>query len=389
VHEDGIADLDVGERCRPAVADDLCRGIDGVGRRRAAARLHGDRCRRLRADSPRDMLLAREPTAAGSERGAAEAVRPGDPGAPVGRSRRRARMVSKRKADAPADDERCESRRSDLRHPRKTWGALPGLDRLGRRGLELVVDRAQGISFGSVGVLLQTRRSACESAQSRLCVSCEEASRLAHDNANGVAPQLNGFDLSFIDGLVVPASVHDVRGRFLHMNAGAEQASGRTNAEMRGCHVTDLVPAEARDHVQSQFSHAVAHAAPADFETVFIDASGRLRGVRAQHLPLTSGDRVVGVLILAFEVCPPGPALLRCSGMPQLTARQREILELAASGLATSEIASVLTIARDTVRNHLRNLLRELDAHTRSEAIARARRLGLLAPAPLGPSKPD
>jgi DNA-binding CsgD family transcriptional regulator len=86
---------------------------------------------------------------------------------------------------------------------------------------------------------------------------------------------------------------------------------------------------------------------------------------------LIEGDEVVGVLILAFDVRRPTthPAL---DPPPQLTPRQREILEL-------------IELSTETVRNHLRGLLRELDAHTRVEAIATAQRLGLLAAPPLRP----
>jgi DNA-binding CsgD family transcriptional regulator len=74
---------------------------------------------------------------------------------------------------------------------------------------------------------------------------------------------------------------------------------------------------------------------------------------------------------------------------PQLTPRQREILELIASGLSTSEIASKLTLSTETVRNHLRSVFRELDVHTRLEAIVVAQRLGLLAAPALPPQLPD
>jgi PAS domain S-box-containing protein len=203
-----------------------------------------------------------------------------------------------------------------------------------------------------------------------------------------MAPRLSGVDLSLIDSLLVPASVHDVNGRFVHMNAGAERASGKSNAEMLGRHYTDLLHADARRHVEAQFRRAVEVGTPTDFETVFVDAGGDLRGVRAQHLPLRIAEEVVGVLILAFDVRPAGPALPRPASPPRLTRRQRQVLDLAASGLNTSEIASTLTLAPDTVRNHMRNVLRGLGSHTRLEAIATARRLGLLASAPLGAGRP-
>jgi PAS domain S-box-containing protein len=196
---------------------------------------------------------------------------------------------------------------------------------------------------------------------------------------------LQEVDLWLVDNLVVPASLHDVDGRFVHMNAAAERASGLSNAQFLGRHFTDPLPPEARENVAEQFRRAVECGEPTDFETVFVDGSGQLRGVRAQHLPLRVGDAIVGVLILAFAAGGPPSQSAGLEPHPRLTPRQREILDLVAAGLSTSEMAERLTISTETVRNHLRSVFKELDVHTRLEAIVTARRLGLLAPPALGP----
>ena len=49
-------------------------------------------------------------------------------------------------------------------------------------------------------------------------------------------------------------------------------------------------------------------------------------------------------------------------------------------GLGTSEIAERLGVAAGTARNHIRGLLRQLDAHARLQAVVHAYRLGLLEP---------
>ena len=201
--------------------------------------------------------------------------------------------------------------------------------------------------------------------------------------------RLQGVDLWLVDSLVIPASLHDVEGRFVHMNAAAERASGKSNTEMLGKHYRDLLVPEARESVEAQYRHAVETGGPTDFETVFVDASGRIRGVRAQHLPLREGETTVGVLILAFDVRQPVSAQLDLELQPRLTPRQREVLDLVASGLSTSEIACTLTLSSETVRNHLRSVFRALNVHTRLEAIAAAQRLGLLAAPALGPQLPD
>ena len=201
--------------------------------------------------------------------------------------------------------------------------------------------------------------------------------------------RVQDVDLRLIDSLVVPVSLHDVDGRFVHTNPAAERASGFSNAYLLGRHFTELVRPEARENVATQFRRAVELGEPTDFETAFEDAGGHLRGVRAQHLPLREGDAIVGVLILAFEVRRPPSESLVSVADPRLTPRQREILDLIASGLTTGEVARQLTLSPETVRNHLRNASRELHAHTRVEAIATAQRLGLLSAPALGPRPPE
>ena len=62
---------------------------------------------------------------------------------------------------------------------------------------------------------------------------------------------------------------------------------------------------------------------------------------------------------------------------PELTEREREILELIAAGRSNGDIAGRLAIAPKTVRNHVANVLNKLQVVSRSEAIVRAREAGL------------
>ena len=61
------------------------------------------------------------------------------------------------------------------------------------------------------------------------------------------------------------------------------------------------------------------------------------------------------------------------------TARELEVLSLLADGLTNREIAARLFVSPKTVGIHVSRLLRKLDAHTRGEAVAVARRRDLLA----------
>jgi PAS domain S-box-containing protein len=55
----------------------------------------------------------------------------------------------------------------------------------------------------------------------------------------------------------------------------------------------------------------------------------------------------------------------------ELTARQREVLALVAEGLANRAIAKRLVVSETTIKSHLREILRRLDAANRAEAVAR------------------
>ena len=63
-----------------------------------------------------------------------------------------------------------------------------------------------------------------------------------------------------------------------------------------------------------------------------------------------------------------------------LTAREREILELIAEGLTNGVIAQRLFISVNTVRNHVQSVLTKLDAHSKLEALSIAIRDGLIEP---------
>jgi LuxR family maltose regulon positive regulatory protein len=62
----------------------------------------------------------------------------------------------------------------------------------------------------------------------------------------------------------------------------------------------------------------------------------------------------------------------------QLTARELEILVLLAAGAPNPRIAEQLVISLDTVKKHVSHVLGKLGAANRTEAVARARELGLI-----------
>jgi DNA-binding NarL/FixJ family response regulator len=62
---------------------------------------------------------------------------------------------------------------------------------------------------------------------------------------------------------------------------------------------------------------------------------------------------------------------------PELTAREREVLDLIARGRNNQEIAKELYLSHKTVRNHISNIFTKLQVADRAQAIIRAREAGL------------
>jgi LuxR family maltose regulon positive regulatory protein len=89
-------------------------------------------------------------------------------------------------------------------------------------------------------------------------------------------------------------------------------------------------------------------------------------------------------LLAQFEAEPQAiavPQLLAARQLPlvePLSQRELEILHLIALGRTNQEIAQQLVVARGTVKAHAAHIYRKLDVANRTEAVARARQLGLL-----------
>jgi ATP/maltotriose-dependent transcriptional regulator MalT len=89
--------------------------------------------------------------------------------------------------------------------------------------------------------------------------------------------------------------------------------------------------------------------------------------VRAQR------DQVGLIVNAALEVTnePYAPAT-PAGVLPELTAREAEVMRLMVGGASNRAIAERLVVAEDTVKSHVKHILRKLGVANRSQAIARA-----------------
>jgi len=97
-------------------------------------------------------------------------------------------------------------------------------------------------------------------------------------------------------------------------------------------------------------------------------------------LAIAGGDAVYGGAVARRVVdALTGPAT-RPPAFPELTGREREVLELLAAGLPTGQIARRLALSDKTVRNHVSAVLTKLQVPDRAAAVARARDAGIGRP---------
>lgn len=106
--------------------------------------------------------------------------------------------------------------------------------------------------------------------------------------------------------------------------------------------------------------------------TEFLDAVRAVARGEAVYGPGVAG-RIRGFLLGG----PSGAASAGASPFPELTPREREILDLLADGCPNAEIARRLFLSPKTVKNHLTNVFAKLQVADRAQAVVRARQAGL------------
>jgi LuxR family maltose regulon positive regulatory protein len=134
---------------------------------------------------------------------------------------------------------------------------------------------------------------------------------------------------------------------------------------------------------------ALSLAEPQGFVRVFVNAGQAM--AQLLNLALSQGiaPDYVGKLLAAFaegtkdpyggqRTDTPSDASSFVSSPSSLSEREMEVLRLIAAGLTNQKIATTLVLALGTVKAHTANIYAKLDVHNRTQAVARARALGLL-----------
>jgi PAS domain S-box-containing protein len=174
-----------------------------------------------------------------------------------------------------------------------------------------------------------------------------------------------------VEEIGVPVFLIDRDGRIRYLNDCALKCFG----DFRNRPFTDVVAPESQPAARLAFARKLLGTERANV------AERQLRSldgdvlVEIHAVAIEAGERVVGVFGIASPKRAP-----RVSRLPRfgLTPRQVEVLDRLAEGMSTMQIADALGISRETVRNHVRGILRTLGVHSRLEAVVEAHRRGLL-----------
>jgi PAS domain S-box-containing protein len=170
-----------------------------------------------------------------------------------------------------------------------------------------------------------------------------------------------------LDGVNVPSYALDSTGVVRWINPAARELVG----DVRGRHFSSVVvPEDSRRAREAFASKLLGKAAVTDTDVVVVAGDGTRVAVEISSVPLVSGGHVVGVFGQVVERLDEPIA----APHPHLTPRQAEVLRLLEHGFSTKQIAQKLHLSTETVRNHVRHILRALGVNSRLEAVAVARR---------------
>lgn len=209
-----------------------------------------------------------------------------------------------------------------------------------------------------------------------------------------LANDLDTLDLARLRWELHAGDPHVVVGQL----AEAAQAA-RTDSRFRRALKLDLLHAAALHRAGdvpgavSALARALGPACAEGFQRIVLDEGEVMRpvvhalaaslgdGHGAQDDPVFADYVQRLALALGPMVAPPaGVAAAGPSGLLEpLTRKEIRVLQLLAEGYSNSAMAEKLFVSDSTIRTHLRNINTKLDAHSRTQAVAVARRLGVIA----------
>jgi PAS domain S-box-containing protein len=170
--------------------------------------------------------------------------------------------------------------------------------------------------------------------------------------------------------------VDDAR-RYMWVNEGAAQLFGAPAEVIVGRRIDQFTPPERLLRMEAFWSGFKRRGAIEGRGPLLrYDGSQRMIEFRARWL-FAPGLHLFALRAIDGPALPIDPTDARL--IPRLTPREQEVLQLAAEGSSTSEIAAALVLSSGTVKTHFQHIYAKLDARDRAAAVATALRLGLIS----------
>lgn len=167
----------------------------------------------------------------------------------------------------------------------------------------------------------------------------------------------------------VPSVMADRAGTVTWLNDAARELVG----DIEGKPFTSIVAPQSVAVVEAQLQRKLEGEPSTDYEIDVVTPDGQRRRVDVTSVRIEDGGQchaIFGIGVVSPSQPQPPPV--------ELTPRQLEVLRRLGDGQSTVEIASALHLSKETVRNHIRHILRAFGAHSRLAAVARAHERGLL-----------
>lgn len=229
---------------------------------------------------------------------------------------------------------------------------------------------------------LQARQAAFDRWEKETGISLEDAPTCLNEAGSIVLARL----------LLSSGRLEQAAGLLARLRQAAE-AAGRTGrlVEILALQALAWQARGKTDEALGVLEECLALAGPEGYVRVFLDEGERMRALLAAAAARLKDAKVleyVRSLLAAFDgggrsgvggVDFSRPASGQHASLVEpLSERELDVLRLMAAGLTNQEIASRLVVAASTVHWHTKNIYGKLSVHSRTQAVCKARQLGLV-----------
>lgn len=290
------------------------------------------------------------------------------------------------------------------------WNDLDSAEQYGQQAIQLARHIDTNDVFAVCGVLLARLKLAQGNLSDATALLAESEQFVRRHNFSHTVPEIIAYQVITLlrqgnltaasklvkqhDLPVSQARIYVAEGNTASAKALLEshfqqaEAKGWASQQLR-IMILQAITLQAHGDIDSAIqllSQVLALTEPEGFIRLFVDEGPQM--ARLLHITTQRGisSNYICQLLAAFPVQQSNMSVSSKTSVANseliepLTEREMEVLQLIAEGLTNREIATKLFLSPNTVKVHARNVNGKLDVHNRTQAVARARTLGLLSP---------